>query len=125
MTYQLQAETSLGDLSGSLIESDRDVAVFGRVSCANVPIGIAACDHIEEQLFPTSTWGTSFVSVSLAIRFGGDVVRYKAKVAGSSPAAPTDGSGCCPRRPRDRRGRGPWTGEGNRPGASWSGGFAP
>lgn len=49
------------DLSGSLVSSDKPVAVFSGNECADVPVGTAACDHLEQQLIPTTTWGSSYV----------------------------------------------------------------
>ena len=48
------------DLTGSLITADKPVAVFSGNECALVPDGVEACDHIEEQLFPTHAWGEEF-----------------------------------------------------------------
>jgi hypothetical protein len=47
------------DLSGSSITASAPVQVLAGHDCANVPGAVAACDHIEESLFPLSTWGTS------------------------------------------------------------------
>lgn len=79
--YQLASAT--GDLTGSLVTSDKPVAVFGSVNCANVPTGYGACDHIVEQMTPTSAWGTSFLSVRLATRAKGDTYRVLADVDGT------------------------------------------
>jgi hypothetical protein len=56
------------DLSGALIESTRPVAVFAGHQCAQYPAASAACDHLEEQLFPTQAWGRRFVLVPFATR---------------------------------------------------------
>jgi len=78
-TYQLRTTASGGaDLSGSIVTSDKPVAVFGGHQCANIPRGHIACDHIVEQMTPTSTWGQSFVTLPLATRTGGDTFRVQA-----------------------------------------------
>jgi hypothetical protein len=74
--YQLRG--SGGDLSGSFITSNNPVAVYGGHSCTNIPPGYSFCDHIVEQLFPTSTWGKNFVTVPLATRLRGDTFRFLA-----------------------------------------------
>ncbi len=50
------------DLTGTVIQADQAVAVFGAHSCANVPSwNYCCCDHLEEQLLPLEAWGTSTV----------------------------------------------------------------
>lgn len=56
------------DLTGALIEASKPVAVFGGHTCAYVPDGNAACDHLESQLFPVETWGRRFIASPLKIR---------------------------------------------------------
>ena len=69
-TYQVQALNGLTDLTGTLIEGTassgpcRPFAVFGGSMCAVV--NCAACDHVNEQMIPTNTWGTNFHTVPLA-----------------------------------------------------------
>jgi len=78
-TYQLRSTAGdPADLSGSLITSDKPIAVFGSHNCANIPRGFVACDYIVEQLPPTTTWGQSFVTVPLATRLNGDTFRILA-----------------------------------------------
>lgn len=66
-TYLVQSEFP-GDLTGTLVEaaaasgSCRPFAVFSGATCAAVPETCAACDHIYEQNFPLSTWGTSYLA---------------------------------------------------------------
>ena len=96
--YQLQSD---GDLTGSLIESDRPIAVFGGNRCANVPTpGIAYCDHLVEQIPAVTTWGTEALTVPLATRTMGDTFRVLAdqdgtevQLEGASPASVTLNAG--------------------------------
>ena len=53
------------DLSGSIIESDKPIAVFGGSTCTNVGPE-AACDMLRQQLTPTSGLGFGYV----AVRYG-------------------------------------------------------
>ena len=51
------------DLSGALISSSEPVSVFSSHACSFYPERLAACDHLEEQLFPIETWGNNFALV--------------------------------------------------------------
>lgn len=50
-----------GDLTGTLVTSDKRVAVFGGHQCMVVVGG--NCDHLESQLLPLERWGTRYVAV--------------------------------------------------------------
>jgi len=78
--YQLSGGA---DVTGSSVTSNHPISVYGYNSCANVPVGFAFCDHIVEQLPPTSAWGTSFLSARLATRKKGDTYRVLADQAGT------------------------------------------
>lgn len=54
------------DLSGSRITANRPISVFGGHTCAYVPYGAQACDHLESQLPPLETWGTNYNSAPMA-----------------------------------------------------------
>ena len=83
-TYQGRADAGNADLTGTLITSSAPIAVFGAVRCVNIPnSGTLACDHIVEQIPPTSTWGRNFVSVPLATRLNGDTFRFLAQENGT------------------------------------------
>ena len=41
------------NLTGSFVSSDKPVAVFGGHACAQVPVGVVACDTLLEQMIPT------------------------------------------------------------------------
>lgn len=51
------------DLSGARITTSKPAAVFSSHECTYYPELMGACDHVEEQLFPTGTWGNVFVLV--------------------------------------------------------------
>jgi hypothetical protein len=53
------------DLTGSSIEADRPISVFGAHTCADVPFDVRACDHLEEQLQPLQTLGLAYESAPL------------------------------------------------------------
>ncbi len=49
------------DLTGTEIQSNNPVAVWGGHGCDLVPFDKMACDHVEEMMFPLETWGKEFV----------------------------------------------------------------
>ncbi len=68
VTYTLNAFEALtieslgvgDDMTGTHVASAKKVAVFGGSECSFVPTNQYACDHLEEQMFPTSTLGSGF-----------------------------------------------------------------
>lgn len=58
----LQTGALNADLSGTAITSDERVAVFAGAECAYVPLGVTACDHLEEQMIPVASWGKTYVA---------------------------------------------------------------
>ena len=71
-TYQIE---SLVDLTGTQIVSTKPISVFGAQECVNVPVGVAFCDHLTEQIPPTATWGSRFMVASLLGRNTGERIR--------------------------------------------------
>jgi len=53
------------DLTGSRIQSNHPVAVFGGHTCAYVPYDAQACDHLENQMPPLQTWGTEYFTAPM------------------------------------------------------------
>ena len=78
------------DLTGTEILSSQPVAVMAGHQCVNVPVGTTACDHLVEQVPPTSTWGTSFLTVPLATRTAGD--RFRIMAAADSTTVRINGT---------------------------------
>ncbi|MBT9556656.1 MAG: IgGFc-binding protein [Myxococcales bacterium] len=94
------------DLTGTLVTSDRRIAVFSGHECANVPLvmdgeqvtGVDFCDHLEEQLLPIASLGADYVVAPLTPRSPADysLVRVVAATEGvvvtasgqALPAAP-------------------------------------
>ncbi|WP_018016108.1 choice-of-anchor A family protein [Teredinibacter turnerae] len=59
--YYLEARGSkVADLTGTMVSSNKKIAVFGTHSCANVPQDAGACDHLVEQLPPIDSLGTEY-----------------------------------------------------------------
>ena len=59
---------SLEDLTGSKIVANKPVSVFSGHECANVPYDSIACDHLVEQIPPTTLWGQIYYIAPLATR---------------------------------------------------------
>ena len=57
------------DLTGSIVTATAPVAVYAGHQCSFMPYTAWACDHLEETMFPTETWGVR--SVMSAPRFPG------------------------------------------------------
>jgi alpha-tubulin suppressor-like RCC1 family protein len=72
------------DVTGTVVTSTKPVAVFGSNQCTNVPPGASFCDHLVEQMPPTSTWGQNFVTMPLATRLNGDTFRILAAENGTA-----------------------------------------
>ena len=78
--YQLRSTNDApADLSGTLIVSDKPIAVFGSHQIANVASSdVWFCDYLVEQMLPVNTWGNDFYTAPLATRTGGDTFRLLA-----------------------------------------------
>jgi len=81
--FRGEAVFSNGDLTGTLIESDRPIAMLNGNLCTNIPSTTTACDHIFEVAHPVRAWGTSALVANLPNRAGGSVYRVMASVDGT------------------------------------------
>ncbi|KAI8485101.1 hypothetical protein Bbelb_372070 [Branchiostoma belcheri] len=72
-----------GDLTGTTVTSDKPVAVLSGHRCGNVPEGVGWCDHLVEMIPAKSTLGRTFVTMPIAGRTGGDIVRIIASEDGT------------------------------------------
>lgn len=45
------------DITGTLVQANKPVAVFSGHNCAYVPYSIPACNHLVEQILPLQYWG--------------------------------------------------------------------
>ncbi|WP_199555867.1 autotransporter domain-containing protein [Sandaracinobacteroides hominis] len=75
-TYMYDASLQL---TGSMIDSDKPIAVFSGNQCTNVPTGVGACDHIVEQMPSVDQLSTTYL-VAQTPRTGtlGNVMRIVA-----------------------------------------------
>ena len=78
-TYHVQSPNAGDDVTGSRVQSNFPVAVFGSAPVAAIPVGCSTSDHIVEQMFPYYSWGKNFVTIPLAGRdASGDIFRILA-----------------------------------------------
>jgi hypothetical protein len=96
-----QLVTALGDsqdLSGTLVQADQPVQVITGAPCDEVPEGTAACDHLEQSVFPAETLGKQYFVTVPTTPTGkpvGHVVRMVGNVDGTLLAyAPSKPSKC-------------------------------
>jgi hypothetical protein len=57
------------ELTGSSIQADKPIGVWGGASCLNIPVDIAACDSAHQQIPPVRTLGWEYAAVSYRERF--------------------------------------------------------
>lgn len=69
--YQVAQVQSTADLSGSKVTASSPVVVLSGHSCAQKH---TSCNHVVEQLLPTSAWGTHYVVPPLASQSRYDLV---------------------------------------------------
>jgi hypothetical protein len=71
------------DFSGSLVKATKPVQILTGISCTQSPIGVTACDHLEESVFPAETLGKRyFVSVPTSPK--GNVVGHIVRLYGNA-----------------------------------------
>ena len=79
---QILGATPMDDLSGTLVEATGPVAVFSAHVCANFPG--TACDHLEEQSYPLTAWGRSYVATTFGAT---EVVPFVVRIVAGDDAA--------------------------------------
>ena len=83
-TYYTEESSPGDDLTGSRIQSNFPVSVYGSIRSTTVPNNCDAIDHLVEQMWPVTSWGKSFVTVPLAGRdASGDIFRVLAAEDGT------------------------------------------
>ncbi|UQA61824.1 IgGFc-binding protein [Polyangium aurulentum] len=68
VTYELDAGeflqiTQPNELTGSIIDSDKAIAVFGASTCMKVPTNLNDCDSGQQQITPVRALGSEYVAV--------------------------------------------------------------
>ena len=62
--------SSLSDLTGTRIVSNKPLTVISGHECANIPANVAGCEPFALQVPPTLTWGTNFLITPFTGRTG-------------------------------------------------------
>jgi len=60
-TLNIKTDQDGGDLTGTIVTSDKPIAVFGGHEAA-VTSDRCCADHLEQQMFPVQTWGKLYVA---------------------------------------------------------------
>ena len=63
----------VSDLTGTIINADKPVEVFGGHKCTQVPVGTQACDRLEEAMLPIETLSKKYIVTPPLIPTGGNV----------------------------------------------------
>lgn len=71
------------DFSGSLVKASHPVQVITGIACTQSPIGVAACDHLEESVFPAETLGKHYF-VTVPTSPHGEVVGHGVRIYGNA-----------------------------------------
>jgi len=86
-SYQIKAREDLTGSRVRVVGEDADdckkIAVFGGNKWGSVGNCGEASDHLFQQAYPVSSWGKSFVHVSLAGRSSGEIVKVLAAEDGT------------------------------------------
>lgn len=59
------------DVTGTHVQADKPVQVIGGHQCTYIPDSVAACDHLEESMFPEETLATDYIVSAPLIPTGG------------------------------------------------------
>ena len=74
-TMQTLLVLSVDDLTGTIIVSNKPLAVISGHECANIPLSEAGCEPLAVQVPPIATWGTKFLLAPFAGRDGPQAFR--------------------------------------------------
>lgn len=73
--FLMMTDSIYQDLTGTNVISNKPIAITAGHVCAYVPTTSYACNHLEEMLRPTDTWGFSYLAFPFATRKEGDTYR--------------------------------------------------
>jgi hypothetical protein len=64
-------------LTGSVLQSDKPIGLMGGTRCSFIPLGVSACDHLEQMIPPVNALGSEYVGVSHTPRTPGNAARWR------------------------------------------------
>ena len=68
-TYQWRASGPGDSISGTTVSANKQIVVYGGATCGYVPSDSTPdCSHMVQQMTPTNTWGTQFLTMPFAGR---------------------------------------------------------
>lgn len=65
--------TQPADASGSPVQSNKPIGLFGGSDCVYIPNSFPACDTLQQQIAPVSQWGSEYAIVPYRPRSGDGV----------------------------------------------------
>ena len=74
--------SSVDDLTGTIITSDKPLSVFVGHQCGT-PIGVGTCNYLVEQVPPHSTYGYLFFTAPFAVSESGELYRIGSLINGA------------------------------------------
>ncbi len=78
-TYLMRSSNAVDDVTGTLVTSDRPIAVFAGASSAYVPdANTQTANPLMQEQIPVEDWGTNVLALSFAGRSNGDTYRVLA-----------------------------------------------
>ena len=92
--HQTYTISSTLDLTGSYVKSNKHIAVYSGVQCANVPESIGGCDHLSVAVPPVASLGYGFLVSPIAGRATnvGYIIRIMASKNGTEVSTNVNGS---------------------------------
>lgn len=81
----LQLIAHTGDLTGSSVVADKPVEVLAGHHCTQLPQGSEACDHLEDQMFPTEKLATKYLVAANALPSSTEPRAFVVRVVATAP----------------------------------------
>ena len=92
--HQTYTIISTLDLTGTYVKSNKPIAMYSGVNCANVPVSVRACDHLAVAIPPVASLGSEFLVTPIAGRATnvGYIIRIMASKNGTEVSTNAYGS---------------------------------